>query len=257
MTAGAPRRGRRRGLLALFASALLLAFAGFTALGVWQLQRLAWKHDLIARVDARIHAPAVAAPARDRWAGITAQRDEYRRVHLSGHWLQQPATRTLAVTELGGGSWELLPLRTDAGDYVLINRGFVPTGQAGEAPPSGRVELQGLLRISEPGGGFLRRNRPASGRWYSRDVAAIAAAYGLPAGQVAPYFVDADASAPVFDGQWPRAGMTVVRFRDHHLQYALTWFALALLSLLAGGYLLASERRLRHHGRHARGHPPR
>lgn len=249
MNAGAPVQQRRPWRLGVFASALLVSFAGFTALGIWQLQRLGWKHALMARVEARLQAPPVAAPRRERWADVSVQSDEYRRVRLSGHWLPDLATRTLAVTELGGGSWELLPLKTDDGDYVLVNRGFVPAGQASDVPPTGRVQVQGLLRISEPSGGFLRRNHPATGRWYSRDVAAIAREQGLPAARVAPYFVDADVGQAAANSDWPRGDMTVVKFRDHHLSYALTWFGLALLTLMAGGYLLASERRLRHHDR--------
>ena len=64
---------------------------------------------------------------------------------------------------------------------------------------------------------------PAENRWYSRDVAAIAAKRGLR--RVAPYFIDADASGR----EWPRGGMTVVRFPNNHLVYALTWFGLATL----------------------------
>jgi surfeit locus 1 family protein len=83
------------------------------------------------------------------------------------------------------------------------------------------VEVTGLLRLTEPKGAFLRSNDPAANRWYSRDVAAIAASQGIAT--VAPYFIDADRAG---DG-WPRGGMTTVRFPNNHLVYALTWFALA------------------------------
>jgi len=98
--------------------------------------------------------------------------------------------------------------------------------------PSGEVTVTGLLRISEPHGGFMRANQPALGRWYSRDVAAIARARGLPS--VAPYFIDADAHPNA--GGWPRGGLTVVRFTNSHLAYALTWFVLAKMSLLWGAW---------------------
>jgi surfeit locus 1 family protein len=235
--------GRRPMLLAAFSAALAIAFAGFVALGVWQLQRMAWKHGLIARVEARLTAPPAAAPERAQWAAVTEERDGYRRVRLSGRFLPALEARTQAVTELGTGAWVLVPLRTDGGDYVLVNRGFVPAQQDAATPPAGHVQVEGLLRMSEPKGGFLRSNDPARERWYSRDVAAIAQARRLPADAVAPYFVDA-AHAPA-DPTWPRGGLTVVKFRDHHLSYALTWFGLAALSLVAGYLLFASERRLR------------
>ena len=148
-----------------------------------------------------------------------------------------------ALTELGGGDWVLDPLQTDDG-IILVNRGFVPEGARPSPPPTGRATVRGLLRISEPRGGFLRLNQPGQDRWYSRDVAAIARARGLSG--VAPYFIDAAATPD--DAGWPKAGLTVVRFRNQHLQYALTWFGLAVLTLWATWRLLTDERRMRHHG---------
>jgi surfeit locus 1 family protein len=146
-------------------------------------------------------------------------------------------TLVQAVTELGPGFWVMTPLRTDDGEEILINRGFVPpelTDRAKRAAglPATPVTVTGLLRISEPHGGFLRANQPAQGRWYSRDVAAIAQARGLA--NVAPYFIDAD-SAPNAGG-WPRGGLTVVRFPNSHLAYALTWFGMAAMSALWGAW---------------------
>lgn len=243
----ATRAPRRAGALAAFAILLAVAFTGFIALGVWQVQRMAWKHDLIARVDARVHAQPVPAPARAQWPAVSDADDAYRRVSVTGRFVPGMEVRTQAVTELGAGAWLVAPLLTESGDYVLINRGFVPAGKAAADAPTGTVAVQGLLRTSEPAGGFLRRNDPAHGRWYSRDVAAIARAHGLPAERVAPFFIDA-ARDPASDG-WPRGGMTVVKFRDSHLSYALTWFGMALLTLVGGVFLFASERRLRHHRR--------
>ncbi|HEY0859449.1 MAG TPA: SURF1 family protein [Pseudoxanthomonas sp.] len=239
---GAPPTARRRWRFA-FVALLAVACAGFVALGLWQLQRMAWKHDLIARVEARVHAAAVPAPTRARWPAVSEAADGYRRVRVAGHFLRDRQARTQAVTELGGGFWVMQALRTEEGDHVLVNRGFVPPGGTVAPAPEGRVAVEGLLRTSEPGGGFLRRNLPEQDRWYSRDVAAIARRLGLPPAQVAPFFIDAEAE-PGLRG-WPRGGMTVVKFRDPHLSYALTWFGMALLALVAAGVLVASERRLR------------
>ena len=216
-----PHRAPRRGALA----ALLLAMAGcFIVLGIWQIERRAWKHALIAAVDARIHAPARTAPGPGGWAAMSAQRDAYRRVRVTGHFLPVRDTLVRGVTELGAGCWVITPF--DTGQFVvLINRGFVPQGKKSAAAPSGQSTFEGLLRISEPGGGFLRANDPKADRWYSRDVEAIALARGL--GTIAPYFIDADART---DNAYPVGGMTVVTFPDNHLAYALTWFAFAALS---------------------------
>ena len=96
--------------------------------------------------------------------------------------------------------------------------------------------------MSESGGAYLRSNEPAADRWYSRDVAAIAAARGLS--NVAPYFIDAEASeTPSTDA--PVGGLTVIRFNNNHLQYALTWFALALMVLCGAVLVLRQEWRWR------------
>jgi surfeit locus 1 family protein len=203
-----------------------LACAGvvlLTGLGVWQVERRQWKLALIAQVERKLAAPAIAAPPPPRWPAI-GPADAYTRVAAHGVWVQGRDSYTQALTDLGGGFWVLTPLRTpDA--TILVNRGFVPPEQRGRVPPPpGPVRVEGLLRLSEPGGGFLRHNDPAADRWYSRDVAAIAAKRGL--GPVAPYFIDADAAAP---DAWPRGGLTVVRFRNSHLIYAVTWFTLAAM----------------------------
>lgn len=230
MTGG--RRLKRRLLIALG----LFATAAFLALGMWQIERRAWKLDLIARVDARVHASPQPAPSRDEWPGFDAREHVYRRVQARGVFLHERETLVQAVTGLGGGHWVLTPLRTDSG-IILVNRGFVPPERrvpgvraAGQTPCA--VLVTGLVRASEPGGGFLRSNDPAAGRWYSRDAAAIGRAQGFD--RVAPYFIDADGTPN--PGGWPRGGLTVVSFRNNHLSYALTWFALAALS--AGGVLL-------------------
>ncbi|NGM33495.1 SURF1 family protein [Methylobacterium sp. DB0501] len=222
-----PRSTKRLALVALS----LLATGLFVALGIWQVERRAWKLDLIARVEARLSAAPVPAPGRAAWPAITRNADEYRRVTASGRFLPDRTARVMAVTEKGAGSWLIEPLVTGSGDTILINRGFVPADW--QAPPGdgeGAATVTGLLRITEPGGGFLRSNDPARDRWYSRDVAAIAGAKGLGEGlgAVAPYFIDADASGNRPGG--PVGGLTVVAFRNHHLIYALTWFGLAALS---------------------------
>lgn len=223
---------------AIFIAGLCLVALLCAGLGVWQIQRLSWKLDLIARVEARLTAPPVVAPGPTEWAGITATGDEYRRVALQGHYLDAPETLTLAVTERGPGFWVLAPFRADVGFTVLVNRGFLPEDR--RAPQERRkvagseAVVTGLLRPGEPGGGFLRANDPAAGRWYSRDVAAIAQARRL--GAVAPYFIDADAATE--PGPLPQGGMTQVAFRNTHLVYALTWFCLALMSAGAVAYLL-------------------
>ncbi len=213
------------------------------ALGIWQIERRAWKLALIERVDARIHAPPAPLPDRGRWSSLDPHAFEYRRVSATGIFRHDRETLVQAVTARGAGAWVLTPLSTPDGT-VLVNRGFVPQERrapATRAPGqiAGRVTVTGLMRVTEPGGGFLRTNDPAADRWYSRDVAAITRARGLE--PVAPFFVDADAAPN--PGGYPVGGLTVVRFNNNHLVYALTWFALAALSAAAATLVLRQPRR--------------
>lgn len=211
---------RRR---AIVSGLLLATIAALIGLGVWQLERRQWKLALIAHTEAMLASPPAAAPGPSRWPTVGSA-DLYRPVVVTGRYRAGADTFVQAVTELGGGFWVMTPFDTDRGFTVIVNRGFVPAERrSGIAPSPAPQTLRGLLRLSEPGGGFLRHNDPAADRWYSRDVAAIAAAKRI--GPVAPYFIDA--SEPT--AGWPRGGLTVVRFRNTHLVYALTWFGLAAL----------------------------
>jgi surfeit locus 1 family protein len=240
---GAPATGRKgsiaKAILAVLALLLIVLFAG---LGTWQVQRLGWKLALIERVNTRVGAPAAALPPAARWSSVTKETDEYRHVSLAGHFLYEYSTPVQAVTELGAGYWLVTPLCTPEGNIVLVNRGFIPAADnrpgtyparrasgapcaAANGPAHG---LTGLLRIAEPGGGFLRENDPAKNRWFSRDVAGIAAARGLV--NVAPFFVDAARGQdPAGAPEHPVGGLTVISFQNNHLVYAITWYALALM----------------------------
>lgn len=223
---GRQGQGVRRlsfGLL-VFAAFTVISSVGFAALGVWQVERLAWKNALVVAVETRSTAAPVDLDTVD-WSGIDAEGQEYQRVSAKGRY-EGADTLTQAVTVHGGGFWVMTPLVLADGRTLLVNRGFVTAAQRdmGIPRPEGVVTVSGLLRASEPGGGFLRSNDPAGGRWYSRDVDEIGAAGGLR--RLAPFFIDADAG----DAAYPVGGLTVLSFSNNHLVYALTWFGLALLS---------------------------
>lgn len=226
----------------------LIFFIGFIALGTWQVYRLQWKLALIERVEQRVHAAPVPAPGPDLWPQVTAASDEYRHVRLTGTFLPELSAKVQAVTDLGSGYWLLTPLRLRDGNIVLVNRGYIPpaTDIAAQnaSATSPEVSITGLLRISEPGGGFLRHNDPAADRWFSRDVQAIAATRKLQS--VAPYFVDADAGSEVLapgSSVRPVGGLTVIAFHNNHLVYALTWYALALMVAGAAFWVRRDARR--------------
>jgi surfeit locus 1 family protein len=228
---------------------LATVFVVLVLLGNWQVRRYHLKLKIAHDIATRVHAPPVDAPGPVEWPRIAAGDDQYLHVELRGHFTGSQ-TLVHGSSPQGYGYWAMAPLRTDRDFIVLVNRGYVPPGlsstpaSAKIAPPAGEVSLTGLLRPTEPHGGFLRRNQPGKNLWYSRDVAAIAAADHLPTDQVAPYFVDADAAATGKDAsKWPMAGLTSIHVYNHSFGYAVTWYLLALGTLLAAGIVIRHEMR--------------
>jgi surfeit locus 1 family protein len=230
------------------AVATLLGVALLVALGNWQLRRLAWKEALIAAVDARAHAPAVDAPAEADWPRLDPADTEYRRVRVSGVF--DGAKQVLVFRALadphgkygGQGYLVLTPLRLANGAVVLVDRGFVPAenkAAAADGLGGGETNVTGLMRASEARNWFTPADDPAKGQWFTRDVAAIAAAEGLT--RIAPFIVDADAGADA--NALPEGGETILAFPNNHLSYALTWYGLA--AALVGVFIAFAASRLR------------
>ncbi|MGV6872644.1 SURF1 family protein [Pseudochelatococcus sp. B33] len=220
----------------------LAALAILVSLGVWQLQRLAWKEDLIARIEARTRAEPVALPPEDTWTTTRWEGEEYRPVLVSGTYLhaREVFVQANAVLGSGGarmGSFVLTPLRTDAGGVVFVNRGFIPVElrqdaaafavwqREDRAATDGPVTVAGLLRAPQQRGWFVPQDVPEKGEWFVRDPDAFAAALGLE--RVAPFTIDAFRN-PERQG-WPVGGLTVVSFPNNHLDYAFTWFGLGVV----------------------------
>ncbi|MDM9561617.1 SURF1 family protein [Bordetella petrii] len=242
---GRPRRAAKLIFLVLLAAIL---FVGFCSLGVWQVQRRAWKMELISQVEQRAHLPAVETPGPAQWPALSRGGDEYRPVRATGTLRHDRETLVQATTDYGSGYWVMTPMELRGGGTVLVNRGFVLPAwrkRPAAAAPAGETQVTGLLRMSEPDFPFLRHNDPAQDLWYSRDTQAIAAARGL--GQVAPYFIDAaKGPQPAPDpAVAPVPGLTVLHFRNHHLSYAITWFALAAMVIVGAVIVVRVERRSR------------
>jgi len=245
-----PGRPHRPLTLIALGLAALIVFITLCTLGIWQLQRLAWKEALITQIDNRIHLPAAPAPGPAEWASLNNENAEYRHVTASGKYLFDKQTLVQAVSDLGGGYWVLTPMLMDDGSSILVNRGFVlpawrKNAQADD-PTQARTTVTGLLRMGEPEAALLRENDPAADRWYTRDLNGIAQKRGLD--NVAPYSIDADAAS---SGNHkdpttaPVGGLTVVKFSNSHLTYAITWFALAAMLLIGVYIVIRDERRRR------------
>ncbi len=197
-------------------------------LGNWQMQRLSWKLDLIEKVKSRAYSAPVPPPS----GGITYENHAYMRIKLSGRYAHDKTLLVKAVTDLGLGYWVMTPL-ISADKTYWVNRGFISQKQKSfhvlTMPDSG-YNVIGLLRISEPDGTFLEKNNAKKNRWFSRDVKVMSGHAGLDNAQ--PFFLDLEKSTNT--KSWPRAGMTTLKFRNNHLPYALTWYAMAVLLTVAG-----------------------
>ena len=231
-----------RGRIALISLIALVLIGILTALGSWQIQRLGWKHDLVARVEQNIHAQPVAAPDSAAWQAADKKATEYRAVSVSGHYLNDKEIHVGALTEKGSGYWIVTPFQRDSGEIVYINRGYVALALRDPSKrASGQIteetSVTGLLRLTEPKGFFLRQNEPDKNIWYARDVEVFAERAGLK--NVPTYFIDANAEQNRSDR--PQGGLTVIKFADNHLVYALTWFSLALMVLGMTVFLIRYE----------------
>jgi surfeit locus 1 family protein len=216
--------------LPFFTVAAAVLFASLISLGVWQLDRLQWKLALIARVDSNMHAAPIT-PASG------AHVDEYRRVAFDGRFDNAKEEYAFGTDITGAPVYHVIvPFAVTDGRIFLVDRGIVPkelldpaTRRAGLI--QGDAHVVGIWRTPDAAGAFTPKPDLAHRIWYARDVTAIAKADGIAL--AVPVIIEADATPN--PGFWPKGGQTVVAFRNEHLQYAITWFALA--AVLLGVYL--------------------
>lgn len=230
--------------------AVLVALAVLLSLGTWQVRRLAWKEDLIARVEARVGAEPLPLPAAAAWPSLTPDAIEYQPVTLSGQFdhtrevhvfisLSEPKGGPLK----GQGYFVLTPLRLASGAHVFVNRGFVPLDRKDPASRpetlvTGDQTVTGLMRPAEAETVLSPAPNLAKNVWFVRDPAAMAAAVGLDPATVAPFTVDQRAGAAL-----PQGGETVVRFTNNHLGYAITWYGLAAALVAVWAAVVLKRRR--------------
>ena len=248
MTVAANAAGPRSGVL-IPSLAAVMAFGVLVSLGMWQLDRKAWKEDLIATIEARLSALPAALPAPSAWPKLTAAQDEFLRVAMTAEFLNdREATvytsgSTLREGSSGPGYWIFTPARLGDGAVVMVNRGFVPEGRQNpatraEGEVAGPVNVVGVLRWPERPGMFTPPGDPVRNIWFSRDSDAIAAAKGVNA---APFYVELESPAP--PGGLPRAGRLHATLPNNHFGYALTWLGLATVLVGVYGAWLVSNLR--------------
>ncbi|WP_350333321.1 SURF1 family protein [Coralliovum pocilloporae] len=213
------------------------ALAVLVGLGTWQLNRLAWKEALIARVTERVKTPPETLPGRNAWQALKPEDYQYRRVTLSGRFLHDREVHVYAVLSSpkggvwrGQGYWVMTPLKQDDGSLIIINRGFVPdplkaADTRGDGQVPGIVSVTGLMRVSEEPNFASPEDNVPDNLWYTRNVAKMAKAMWLEREKTAPFFIDAESSS--VSGRSPQGGETRLVFPNRHLGYAMTWYGLA------------------------------
>jgi cytochrome oxidase assembly protein ShyY1 len=232
MTATAGRRRPGFGLFTLIMVALLVG------LGLWQLQRRAEKHALIAALTERLAAEPGPLPSPGRWHAVNPAADEFRRVGFRATYASAPDAMVYSSGSAvrddvsGPGTWAFLPARTDSGETIVINAGFVQNTMQDRGLQDRAVArlltgepvtMTGYIRFPEPAGMLTPPENLTRRLWFTRDHLAMARSLGW--GAVAPFYVDLE--RPVPPNGIPKPGPLDVHLKDDHLQYAITWFALA------------------------------
>ncbi|WP_083567401.1 SURF1 family protein [Hyphomicrobium sp. CS1GBMeth3] len=211
----------------------LAALPILIGLGVWQVERLAWKNSLIAAINEGLgKARAPLEEPADAWKDLAAK--EYRPVSVVGRFRHEDE-RFLFATHGSEMGWHVYtPLETAGGKLLFVNRGFVPdqlkdasSRAAGQI--EGEVRVQGLVRKPGVEGWFDAPSDAAHKTFYWRDLGGMTAllASEQDRARVLPFFVDA-AAEPANPGGWPKGGVTRLDIPNRHLEYALTWFGLAV-----------------------------
>ena len=216
---------------------MLPIFLFSLSLGVWQMERRAWKRDILDRIATN---QAAAPLTLDELLKGNPLRLEYGRVRISGSFLHDKEFYLAARSRKDKvGMQVVTPLRTDDGTIVLFDRGWIPSEKKepvkrADGQLAGKVDLVGIVRRSQIKRQFAPDNDPARNFWFHVDVPVMRQmAGGQPDPVLDSFFLEADATPN--PGGVPVGGQTRLDIPNDHLQYAITWFLIALAG--AGVYL--------------------
>lgn len=202
---------------------LILGLGGIAiliSLGVWQLRRLDWKETMLAEISAKIAAAPVAI---DGLAAPDSASDMYRPVTVDGRTTGQELL-TLSGRKGEGAGYEVIAaFETATGRRILLDRGFIPEEAKAAARPATEVSGTGNLLWPNETDSYTPRPDPKSGLWFARDVEAMAKSLSTEPVMVVLASATGDAQ-----GISPTPVDTTSIANDH-LNYAITWFSLAVV----------------------------
>ena len=234
--------------------AMVIGFAILIGLGSWQLQRRAWKNDLLQTVSERMDKapiPLASALGRAFEETPTSYPMRYVPVTITGRYDHANEAHLFGTLEGKPGYYiftPFIPQHDLAKGPIYINRGFVPqklkNAQARIAGQmTGEITVEGLFRYTEQRRGvaawFTPVDQPEENIWYTRDPARFSAARTGQATNEPRWYIDSFGKEN--DGDVPEGGTTRVTFNNRHMEYALTWFGLA--ATLLGVWFAFSFRR--------------
>jgi surfeit locus 1 family protein len=206
-----------------------LGVALLLGLGIWQLQRLEWKEGLIAERAQRPLLPPLTA--EDLTAIDDAVPFEFRLARVTGEFMHDKEMRLVARSMNGNVGMQIVtPFVLDRGQTILVNRGWVPNELADpqlrpEGLVAGTATIDALVRRPGMQNWLVADNEPVANVWYWMDLAAMRDAAGVtPAGP--PLYLEERAGQ--HPGEFPIGGQTRLELANDHLQYAVTWFLLAI-----------------------------
>lgn len=203
-------------------------------LGTWQMQRLEWKTTLIEQLTSRQEQPPISLT----FPLDPTQIDElkYRITELRGTFLHDKEihlyTGTIKIKNKRG-FYIITPFQLEGSDVVVaVNRGWVPNDlKDADTRPESLVEgvqtIRGMLSPSESPTWFTPDNDYAHNVWIWMDLDAMRTYLNLPVAPLALLQKDS-----LTDGLYPIPPATHVTLRNDHLQYAITWYSLAIALLV-------------------------
>ncbi|MEM7318671.1 MAG: SURF1 family protein, partial [Pseudomonadota bacterium] len=198
------------------------------ALGIWQVQRLAWKEALLAEIDTRIAADPVTLPAQP-----DPERDVYLPVTVHGHFGPEEIHVLVSVKQVGPGYRIIAPFETE-GRTILVDRGFVAIDDKVSHREPGPMEITGNLHWPQEIDSYTPDPDEKAEIWFARDVPAMAARLGTE-----PVLLIARSSTGSAITPLPISSAGIP---NDHLQYAVTWFGLAAVWLAMTVYFIRRTR---------------
>ena len=243
-----------RRFLPLLATIVMLA--GLLSLGFWQVERLEWKENLLARIEQRVLSKPLVLASSDDIIQLRRDAHDYHpavvdgtRLGVSVYWFTQIENAPAEMAPADRVGYHVLtPVMLANGSHILLDEGFVPErfkNQIGAGQDTGQnsiKEFPVIIRWPDERNIFAAENDLENGLVYVRDAPQIGRHFGI---SLPPVIVESANLPTGAEAPWPRGGQTRITLSNRHLEYAFTWFALAAVLVFISGLWHMRGRRKR------------